>query len=241
MANSQTIEARLCAYIEGDLSDAERDAIERHLDAHPQHRVMIRDLTALRRCVGQLPRLPAPADLGEGLQGQIERSMLLGQDEPPQDQWRKHVRRILPRAALAAVLLMTFALSVVILQLLRAASKPAPIATITEPLDLPPAPDQPIVAPTPASPPPPALLSPPATQPIRPIETVPPLAATPPDTQPAALAVAPTTQPIELTDDFDDVQDGLETDFSPTTQPAPAALSSALPATQPVADNAGQQ
>ena len=40
--NSENIEARLCAYVEGDLDEQGRVEIERHLEAHPNHRRLLR-------------------------------------------------------------------------------------------------------------------------------------------------------------------------------------------------------
>jgi Putative zinc-finger len=80
MANTnQDIESRLCAYIDGELSDADRAEIERHLEAHPQHRRMIEELIQTRQMLADLPHAIAPGDLSDGLQGQLERSILLGE------------------------------------------------------------------------------------------------------------------------------------------------------------------
>src|SRR5881392_3927622 len=84
--NQEQIEARLCDYIEGTLTDAERADIEKHLASNAQHRRLIEQLLKTRHLVRQLPRAKAPADVSETLQGQLERSILLGggpADLPP--------------------------------------------------------------------------------------------------------------------------------------------------------------
>ncbi|MGA3066650.1 MAG: hypothetical protein ABSF29_07360 [Tepidisphaeraceae bacterium] len=85
----ENIEAMLCAYVEGDLDDAGRKEIEKHLADHPQHRKMLEDLVKQRDLLRQLPRVTAPGDVGEGLRGQMERSILLDSQDSMQ----------LPRAA----------------------------------------------------------------------------------------------------------------------------------------------
>jgi len=233
MANSQTIEARLCAYIDGSLDEAERSAIEHHLDAHPQHRAMIRDLLSMRRLVGNLPHLPAPADLGEGLQGQIERAMLLGEDEPEPSAIRTHFRRMKQRVALVGVLVLAAGLTVLVLQLLKGASKPSHIAEIAPAAPLPELPPLPQV---------PAAL--PATRPTE-IAIV-----APPDTQPVAIENNPTTEPAVSADVVADIGDELGTDSAetlpmvPTTQPEAiqaADTSTTQPTTLPVADDGGDK
>ncbi len=81
-ANQET-EARLCAYLDGQLSPTERDQIETYLQNNPKHRQLLRELAELRDVVGALPREPAPPEIAEAFSGQLERSMLLdGRIEP---------------------------------------------------------------------------------------------------------------------------------------------------------------
>src|SRR5688500_11072037 len=75
--NSENIEAKLCAYVEGDLDEAGRIEIERHLEIHPNHRRLLGELAATRDLLRYLPREPAPAELAESFNGQLERSVLL--------------------------------------------------------------------------------------------------------------------------------------------------------------------
>ena len=41
MANTEQIEAKLCAYVDGELDAAGRAEIEQHLAANPQHRALV--------------------------------------------------------------------------------------------------------------------------------------------------------------------------------------------------------
>jgi anti-sigma factor RsiW len=78
MDDVEQIEARLCAYVDGQLTGAEREEIERHLAATPSHQILIRDLIAQRQMLRRLPRESAPVDLADPLQSQLEREVLLG-------------------------------------------------------------------------------------------------------------------------------------------------------------------
>ena len=78
MADTQNIEAKLAAYVDGDIDPAERAEIEQHLAANPEHRQMIDQLTAQRHMLRALPREAAPADVAEALAQQLERAVLLG-------------------------------------------------------------------------------------------------------------------------------------------------------------------
>lgn len=83
--NSENIEAKLCAYIDGELTDAERADIDRHLATNPDQKrllSMLQDLRENRRVLRDLPRESAPAEMAEAMQAQMERSALLDDDEP---------------------------------------------------------------------------------------------------------------------------------------------------------------
>lgn len=78
--NQEVIEAKLCAYIDGELDLEGRSEIERHLEANPQHRRLLESLKATKDLVRWLPREPAPPEVAETLNGQLERSVLLDYD-----------------------------------------------------------------------------------------------------------------------------------------------------------------
>src|SRR6476619_1085515 len=77
MANTENIEAKLCAYVDGELDPAGRAEIEAHLASNPQHRQLMDELMKQRDLLRDLPRERAPEDLFESMQNQLERSVLL--------------------------------------------------------------------------------------------------------------------------------------------------------------------
>src|SRR5688500_9269869 len=81
MANTENIEAKLCAYVDGELDAAGRADIEAHLQANPQHRQLLAELIEQRELLRNLPREKAPDDLAESFQTQLERSVLFNQDD----------------------------------------------------------------------------------------------------------------------------------------------------------------
>src|SRR4028119_376542 len=70
-------EAKLLAYVEGELDPAARAEIEAHLDANPHHRRMMAELAGTRDLLRFLPRESAPPDMLEQVLSQLERSVLL--------------------------------------------------------------------------------------------------------------------------------------------------------------------
>lgn len=81
MANTENIEAKLAAYVDGELDAADRAEIEQHLAANPQHRKLIEELREARQCLRELPREQAPPEIAEMLNAQLERAALLGDVE----------------------------------------------------------------------------------------------------------------------------------------------------------------
>src|SRR5690242_13428145 len=84
-SNTENTEAKLAAYIDGQLDPAERAQIEQYLAANPDHQKLLADMTAQRELLRALPRERAPADIYDALQSQLERSVLLddsGQSSP---------------------------------------------------------------------------------------------------------------------------------------------------------------
>src|SRR5215469_10558560 len=83
MSQSQEIiEAKLCAFIDGELDAEGRVEIEKHLEANPQHRRLLESLKATRDLLKWLPRENAPPEVAETLNGQLERSVLLDDENP---------------------------------------------------------------------------------------------------------------------------------------------------------------
>jgi len=113
----ENIEAMLCAYIEGDLDEAGRAQIEKHLQEHPQHRKLIAALTATRDMMRDLPRAKAPADVGEWLHGQVERSILLDDADLKATAQRAKPSRWPQLLGVAAVLLLFAALGIIVMRM----------------------------------------------------------------------------------------------------------------------------
>src|SRR5262245_14908279 len=118
-ANQEQIEARLCDYVEGTLTDAERADIEKHLAQNPQHRKLIAELMKTKDFVRRLPRVNAPTDVSETLQGQLERSVLLGSmpEEVAASGMRIGIGSRL--RAIAAVLFLAIGLGTIMVYMLR--------------------------------------------------------------------------------------------------------------------------
>ncbi|MGB7156585.1 MAG: zf-HC2 domain-containing protein, partial [Tepidisphaeraceae bacterium] len=113
MANTENIEAKLCAYIDGDLDAQGRAEIEKHLASNPQHRTLIEQLSKQRDLLRGLPREDAPEEILEALQGHMERSVLLGDADAAETEAMK-IHRWPQFAAMAAMVLLTVGLGVVI-------------------------------------------------------------------------------------------------------------------------------
>lgn len=114
--NVEQIEARLAAYIDGELTPDERVELERHLDANPTHRALLRELTGHRDLLRSLPREPAPEDLSEPLESAIERDALLGGGADPLTEFRTaRARRWWPQLlAAAAIFILAFGLGAIV-------------------------------------------------------------------------------------------------------------------------------
>jgi len=56
----ETTEAKLCAYVDGELDAAGRVEIEKYLETNPQHRKLLEELKRTRLLMQALPRASAP-------------------------------------------------------------------------------------------------------------------------------------------------------------------------------------
>ncbi len=113
-SHKEKIEAQLAAYIDGELSDAERADIERHLAANPQHKSLMRELFAQRDLLTSLPRATVPLELNQALCGQLERSALLDPASEANTDVIYRVNRWPQFAAVAAVILLATGLGIVV-------------------------------------------------------------------------------------------------------------------------------
>ena len=110
---TEQIEAKLAAYVDGELSDVERAEIELHLQKNPAHRELLAELMEQRQWLAQLPRDAAPADVSEAIHGQLERSVLLdgaGEEETA----TLKINRWPQVMALAAMLLLATGLGLIV-------------------------------------------------------------------------------------------------------------------------------
>ncbi|HEV7299326.1 MAG TPA: polysaccharide biosynthesis/export family protein [Tepidisphaeraceae bacterium] len=115
MAESQeNIEAKLIAFVEGDLDAAGRAEIEQHLAANPTHRKLLDELMRTRQYVRQLPRAKAPPELVETLQGQLERSALLDNIGTDAGSLQLRSNRWPQLISIAAVVLLALGLAAVV-------------------------------------------------------------------------------------------------------------------------------
>jgi hypothetical protein len=73
----------LLAYVEGDLSPDEAARMEERLGADKRLAALVEQLRSDRRLLGQWPREDPPVELVDRIMRQRERSLLLGDDEPP--------------------------------------------------------------------------------------------------------------------------------------------------------------
>jgi hypothetical protein len=133
MAKTEDIEAKLAAYIDGDLDAAGRAEIEKHLSKNAQHRRLIRELMQHRDLMRSLPREMAPAEVCESINAQLERAVLLGDVDGEGDASAMRIGGWHQFRAIAAVLVLTACLAAVIALLLpRPGSKPGEIADVRE-------------------------------------------------------------------------------------------------------------
>src|SRR5690349_20048610 len=118
MANTENIEAKLCAYVDGELDAAGRAEVEQHLATNPQHRALMQELAAQRPILASLPRAKAPEDLLESVQNQLERSALLDGPQSEKPVVAGQIERWPQVVSAAAVLFLVVGLGAVMLYVL---------------------------------------------------------------------------------------------------------------------------
>src|SRR5262245_35895616 len=122
MAKTEDIEAKLAAYVDGELDEAGRADIEAHLAAHPTHQQLIEELMRHRQLLKNLPRQAAPGDVAEAINAQLERAVLLGDVDDDHDSASLRIGNWGQVRAIAAVLILTASLAGVIYYLLPSTS-----------------------------------------------------------------------------------------------------------------------
>lgn len=97
----------LSAYLDGELDERERRAVEARLERDPAARALLGELRGASAALRALPRASAPPGIAEGVRARMERDSLLS-DAPaaPGGPWLR-VHRGLLRFSYAAVLLVT--------------------------------------------------------------------------------------------------------------------------------------
>lgn len=142
MANTENIEAKLAAYVDGELDPLGRAEIEQYLKSNPQHRALIDELRSAKSYLQELPRARAPMEVAEMISQQLERAALLGDVEIGADSsGAGHFSRWPQVRAIAAILLLTFGLAGVLYYVLPSPKPMSPehVAIVTP--DLPPVDD----------------------------------------------------------------------------------------------------
>lgn len=128
----ETIEAKLCAYVDDELTPAERAEIEQHLIANPGHRVLLEQLRQTRDMLGELPMAQAPEEILEAVQGQLERDSLLINAEKELYPTESNHWRWPQFTLIAAMLLLALGLAFVVLSALTT-THPASFAVQADP------------------------------------------------------------------------------------------------------------
>lgn len=109
-------EERLSAYLDGELTAAERAEVETLLADDADSRQLLDELRALRRDVQQLPKYELGPDFSQRVLRQAERSMLMDSSHPPDAssqawdddrRWRWSRRLAWPGIAIAAAILIS--------------------------------------------------------------------------------------------------------------------------------------
>src|SRR4051812_1827686 len=132
--NAEEIEAKLAAYVDGELTPAGRVEIETHLEANPSHRALLQDLVLHRNLLRSLPREKAPGDCTEGFQGQLERDILLGGNELNLARRRWRIQYSPQLLSAAAIIVVAVGLAVIVYSVLPPHQPKAPLAALsTEP------------------------------------------------------------------------------------------------------------
>jgi len=117
-SKNQELALLLSAYLDGEVTTAQRHKLEQRLSRDPQARRLLDELRQVSELVGQLPRERAPAELSESIRQQLERESLIGQGDGPHEsigRKRLHLRRL---AAAAAIIVLGAAAALVYKQTL---------------------------------------------------------------------------------------------------------------------------
>lgn len=120
------IEAKLAAYIDGELPADEAADVERYLAGNPRQRHVVEQMIQARNWTASLPRARAPRDLLESIDPTLERSALFDESATPPARWGSLVS---PQVlALAATVALVATLGIAMLWLLPERGGEVPVA-----------------------------------------------------------------------------------------------------------------
>jgi hypothetical protein len=108
-SESDNIEAKLAAYIDGQLPESERAEIEKYLANNPQQAQVLRDLTHGRELLAGLEKASAPPEIMEAMQASLERAQLL--ERPVEEEASTGRGRWRQVFAIAAILVLAVGLA----------------------------------------------------------------------------------------------------------------------------------
>ena len=91
-SNTENIEAKLCAYVDGDLDEQGKLEIEKHLQANPQHRLLLEELKQTKDMMQALPREVAPPELAERLYERFVERVRASGIEVATGRFREHMQ-----------------------------------------------------------------------------------------------------------------------------------------------------
>lgn len=132
---SDNIEAKLAAYIDGELDEAGRQEIEQYLLTNPGHRRLLTELGKTHALLADLPQEQAPPEIMEEYNSQLERAALLGDAQDIESRTVHRINRRPQLFSLAAILALTVGLGIVVyFVLLPTGPQPYTIATDQTPL-----------------------------------------------------------------------------------------------------------
>src|ERR1041385_8626437 len=129
--NVEDIEAKLAAYVDGELTPAEKVEIETHLEQNPSHRALLHDLAWHRQILRNLPREQAPGDCTEGFQGQLERDILLGGDELTRSRSSFRISYSPQLLSAAAIIILALGLAIIVYSVLPPHHPKAQLTQVT--------------------------------------------------------------------------------------------------------------
>ena len=129
----ENTEAKLAAYIDGELDGPDRAEIEKLLEQNPNYRRVIEQLRESRDLVRVLPRESAPPNMCEMFSGQLERSVLLDGIDDENQRKRLSLVRWPQLMMAAAVVLLTVGLGTIVFFVLPRGKPSLQVATNQSP------------------------------------------------------------------------------------------------------------